>query len=151
MPFNVSFRLDDRPTIEDVARQHASKTLGHQWVPVYPRSGTLILTPVEEQRATEAVKEGPPADWEALAVGMLVKNPEWSVQQVADCVGVHRGTLYRSRLFKAFRDRIRAAGKQELLADLPRGTKEVDHDDKRAGARLEACERDDDEESEQEG
>jgi hypothetical protein len=74
-----------------------------------------------------------------------VKNPGWTVQQVADRVGVHRGTLYRSRTFKAFRDRIQAAGKQDFLADLPRGTKEVDRDDPRAGASLEAwCEQDDD-------
>jgi hypothetical protein len=110
-----------------------------------PRTGALIRCPVEEQEDPEADTEAPPIDWEALAIGLLVKNPGWTGQQVADRVGVHRGTLYRSDIFRAFRALIRAAGKQDFLADLPRGAKEFDPDDPRAGARLEAwCERDDD-------
>jgi hypothetical protein len=115
------------------------------WV-VDPRSGTVIPAPVEEQEDQEAGEEAPAEDWEILAIAVLVKHPEWTVQQVAEHVGVHRGTLYRGRRLKAFRDRIRAAGKQDFLADLPRGSREVDPDNKRAGARVEAwCERDDDE------
>jgi hypothetical protein len=135
---------NDLPTVEGLTLEQVF----HPFVKcvVDPRSGDLILTPFEEQEAPEAGTEAPPVDWEALAIGLLVKNPGWTVQKVADYVGVHRGTLHRSHMFMAFRDRIRAAGKQDFLADLPRGTKEIDPDDKRAGARLEAwCERDDDE------
>jgi hypothetical protein len=153
MFYEVAYRRNDYDTPEDLALQKVAalelqeardKGWG-QWVPVYPHSGTLTLTPAVEQRATEAGEKAP-KDWEFLALAVMAKYPEWPARLVARCVGVHRGTLYRSRLFKAFRDRIRAAGKQDLLADLPRGTKEVDPDDKRAGTRLEAwSERDDDE------
>jgi hypothetical protein len=149
--YKIDFRLKDPPTREEIIQELMTEAFdesGGQWVPVYLRhipSGVLLLTPAEQPEAPEAGKEAPPVDWEALAIGVLVKNPGWTVQQVADHVGVHRGTLYRSSTFKAFRARIRAGGKQEFLRDLPRGTKEVDPDDPRAGARLEAwCERDDD-------
>ena len=132
------------PRVEGLTIEQLGTPSGN-WV-VDPRSGTVIPAPQTEQEAPEAGTEAPPVDWEALAIGVLVKNPGWTIQKVADYVGVHRGTLYCSPLFKAFRDRIRAAGKQDFLADLPRGTKEVDPDDKRARTRLEAwCERDDDE------
>jgi hypothetical protein len=143
MFYEVAFHLRDHPTVEDAARQQqAVAPSAGQWVPIYPRSADLLLTPVVEQRATEA----PAEDWEILATAIQVKHPEWPARLIARCVGVHRGTLYRSRMFTAFRDRMREAGKQDFLVDLPRGTKEVDPDDKRAGARLEAwSERDDDE------
>jgi hypothetical protein len=143
MFYEIAYRLHDRPTVEDAARQQqAFDESGGQWVPIYPRSADLILTPVVEQGATEV----PAKDWEILATAIQVKHPEWPTRVIARCVGVHRGTLYRSRMFRAFRDRMREAGKQGFLVDLPRGTKEVDPDDKRAGSRLEAwSERDDDE------
>ena len=117
--------------------QLGTPSLGVQLV-VDPISGDLILTPVEAQEAPEAGTEAPPVDREALAIGVLVKTPGWTVQQIADRVGVHRGSLYRYPTFLACWDWFRAAGKQEFLAGLPRGTKEFDPDDPRAGAQLEA-------------
>ena len=124
--------------------QLGTPSLGVQLV-VDPISGDLILTPVAEQEAQEAGTEAPPVDREALAIGVLVKNPGWTAQKIADYVGINRGSLYRYPTFLACWDWIRENGKQAFRAGLPRGTKEFDPDDPRAGARLEAwCERDDD-------
>jgi hypothetical protein len=34
-----------------------------------------------------------------MAVGVLVNHPDWTIPQIAEEIGVHRGTLYRCKVF----------------------------------------------------
>ena len=102
----------------------------------------------EEEREPESDEERIIIDREALAIGIMAKNPGWSVQQIADHVGVNRGTLYRAKHFKACLEVIRESDKKALKASLPRGVKEVDRGDKTARAQLDAWYEDDEERDE---
>jgi len=91
------------------------------WEPIYPPRIGLQLANLPDSSMT--------CSWEAVALGVLARNPDWTVQQIADEVGVHRGTLYRSELFTQAREKLKLLGKQAFLADAPRGKKSLDKTD----------------------
>jgi hypothetical protein len=80
---------------------------------------------------------------EYQAIGVLTQHPDWTNEQIAEEIGVHRGSLYRMKEFLKLRARIRAIGRQEL----PHGTKVVNQDDPRASNGLEAWDNEPDDES----
>jgi hypothetical protein len=79
-------------------------------------------------------------DPEALAIGLLLKHPDWSVAQIAAAVGVHRGTLHRWPTFRVLQAKVLAAARADFQADLPRGRKQAADDGAGAAGDLEAWE-----------
>ena len=77
-------------------------------------------------------------DPEALAIGLLVKHPDWGVARIAAAVGVHRGTLHRWPTFQALQARVLAAAAAEFRAEVPRGQKRPAGGDGAGGPDLEA-------------
>ena len=77
---------------------------------------------------------------EALAIGLLVKHPEWGVAEIADRVGVHRGTLHRWPTFQAVQARMLAAARAAFRAEVPRGEKRAGGRGAASGSDLEAWE-----------
>ena len=128
----------------DMITQEAVSAYLQVTFPAYNRRSECF----EEEREPESDEERIIIDREALAIGILAKHPDWSVQQIADCVGVNRGTLYRAKSFKIFLDVMRESDQKAFLASLPRGVKEVDRGNKRAPTQLDAWHEDDDESDE---
>jgi hypothetical protein len=52
--------------------------------------------------------------WIAKAISALLEHPDWTVQRIAQEVGVSRWTLSKHERFREARDAITAAGKAEL-------------------------------------
>jgi hypothetical protein len=114
--------------------QHDTASSFFPWFPPFGEEHSQE----SEEEFPETEEESYPVGWQELALGVAVMHPDWTAQQIADAVGVNRGTLYRSRLFRLFRKRFREHGRLDFLADLPRGAKQFDPDNERAGAQLEA-------------
>jgi hypothetical protein len=75
-----------------------------------------------------------PSRKEYAAIGVLVLNPDWTNEQIAKEVGIHRGSLARMVEFVNLRARVKASG----LQTIPRGTKIVNQHDPSQPAGLEA-------------
>jgi hypothetical protein len=80
---------------------------------------------------------------EYQAIGVLTQHPDWTNEQIAAEIGVHRGSIYRMKEFLSMRARIRKSG----LQDIPRGTRIVNRDDRSAPGDVEAWENEPDDES----
>jgi hypothetical protein len=80
-----------------------------------------------------------PSDKELQAIKLLLKHPDWTDEQIAKKVGVHRRTLYRwPRYMKA-----RLQNDEERRSSVPRGRRVVDQDDPTNPSDIEADCRDD--------
>jgi hypothetical protein len=135
-PRTTRFVLDTTPgqSVEHLSRQIAvRKDFEGDWSPVYPRSFVLVPVPNDEKDSKRA-RVTVDLDWEAQAMAFVYRNPESTVQAIADAVGVHRGTLYRSDTFKEFRKRFQQMLREESLQLLPRGQIERRGDDQRLEA-----------------
>ncbi len=65
---------------------------------------------------------------EELAIGIAIKRPELTVEEIAKMVGRSRGTLYRWPRFKQVFSTMREISKEHRKAITPRGVKSFDED-----------------------
>lgn len=75
-----------------------------------------------------------PSRNELAAIGLLALHNDWSNEQIAKELGIHRGTLYRMPNYLEIAARIKEAG----LREIPRGTRVVDKADRKRPAGIEA-------------
>lgn len=62
-------------------------------------------------------QQGSVGDLESRLLGVLAAHPDWTVQRIADAVGVVRQTPYKSEIFKKARATMREAGKSKFATN----------------------------------
>jgi hypothetical protein len=87
---------------------------------------------IERHAAETPASGGAGIDKEAQAIALLFRQPEWSIAQIAECVGVDRKNLYRWPHFR------RAAEEAGTLKPRGPGDGEVPRGHKTSDGRVEA-------------
>lgn len=63
---------------------------------------------------------------EVLAIGMRIGCPDMTVPEIAEIVGVHRGTACRWPTFNSLREKLKNGGRDIFQSNLPSGSKSED-------------------------
>jgi hypothetical protein len=129
VPSQINYHESRQPTEEETALRYQVQELRRVLAALLPQ----VITPKDSDDEI-------PLDREALAIGVLVKHPEWEVTKIAETAGVHRATLYRSRTFSAALKLCQGTAQREFLNNVPKGARTVDRHNKKEAAEFEAWE-----------
>lgn len=90
-----------------------------QWCIGFPPVPPSLLPygPPPDEEAEDQVEE----NWQALALGLQLMHPDWTVTQIAEEVGVCRATLYRSWWFATYRAAMHKLSLEDRVSRMPRG------------------------------